>query len=278
MARTVIRERQVLDSDFASEVEMEEKFNQHKADTLHPPAAVPGTDDGMYLKFDGTNYVWSEAIPDTGDGGLPSQTGNEGKVLGTDGNTAYWRDMGEDGWNDLTAPLSAGQSGRPDNTPLWADTGNGFWGWHFSSAEDDEAIADFHINHDVKENGKMYPHIHWMPMSYSRGDVVWEFEFITAKGHNQNESLSTSTQKILVKAPGKGLIGEHMVTECNDAQSFTIPEIDSVIRMKIRRLGSHPEDTFFGTVIGLFVDIHYESDGHNSIGRLPDFNTLTGAV
>jgi len=56
MARTKIRESQVIDTDFASEEEMETRFEQHIADNLHPPKS---TDSDTFLKYDGENYIWS---------------------------------------------------------------------------------------------------------------------------------------------------------------------------------------------------------------------------
>ena len=271
MARTKIREVQVQDSDFASEVELEERINLHNSNKLHPPLA---TTANTVLSFDGTDYVWTAAASSS----LPVQTNNEGKVLGTDGTDASWVPKVDEGWNDIVAPLSAGIERPLELTPLLADTGNGFWGWHFSCGEINEMIVDFHIPHDIKPNSNIYPHVHWMPMSYSRGTVVWEIEWVSAKGHNQNESLTGTSQTIRLEAQGKGLIGEHMVTECTDAQSFIVPEVDSILRMKVRRLGNDVADTFHGTVVGLFLDIHYQIDKLSTVGRLPDFNTPTGAV
>ena len=56
MARTFIREQQVLDSDFASEVEMSDVFNQHIIDHIHIPTATVAD---KYLYYDGNSYTWS---------------------------------------------------------------------------------------------------------------------------------------------------------------------------------------------------------------------------
>jgi len=66
MARTKIRESQVLDGDFASEQEMDDyvsaKISEHIEDAIHAPAAISPDMDNFFLKFDGTDYVWSEAV------------------------------------------------------------------------------------------------------------------------------------------------------------------------------------------------------------------------
>jgi hypothetical protein len=75
MARTVIRERQVLDSDFASEEELEARILVHEENTLHVPEALSPDNDNQYLKFDGTNYVWSSQIP------IPNPNNDDQKIL-----------------------------------------------------------------------------------------------------------------------------------------------------------------------------------------------------
>lgn len=95
MARTKIRESQVLDEDFTTEDELEERFNQHNDDKLHPPKA---TDSDTYLKFDGTDYVWSTVSSSSS---LPDQTDQDGKYLRTDGSNAYWDSVQTTDPNDL---------------------------------------------------------------------------------------------------------------------------------------------------------------------------------
>jgi hypothetical protein len=175
------------------------------------------------------------------------------------------------GWKDLISPLSASNSGDTTKAPIWADPGNGIWCWHFADERDQEMYVDFHIMHDIKPGSKIYPHIHWMPLSYSTGLAKWKIEYVHAKGHQQNESLTGAVSSMIVEASGKGLIGEHMVTECSDLQAFVAPEVDSIIRFKITRLGADAGDTFYGSVGGLMADIHYESDRDHTINKAPDF-------
>jgi len=75
MARTKIKESQVLDSDFASEEEMSEyvaeKITDHENKTTHVPEALSPDNDNQYLKFDGTNYIWSSQLVDDPNDLLP---------------------------------------------------------------------------------------------------------------------------------------------------------------------------------------------------------------
>ena len=98
-----------------------------------------------------------------------------------------------------------------------------------------------------------------------------------AKGHQQSEILTGALTKVSLTQNGKGLIGEHFIAEFNDSQAFTVPEPDTIVRMKITRDAESSIDTFYGLVAAFIVDIHYESDHNSTIGRLPNFDVITGA-
>jgi hypothetical protein len=132
-------------------------------------------------------------------------------------------------------------------------------------------IPIFHINHDYKLGSKIYPHIHWCPMSYSTGNVKWTIEYVVAKGHNQNESLIGVTTSFSLIAAGKGLIGEHMVTECSEEQAFVVDEPDTLVRLRVYRDSTNAQDTFYGSVMGLMVDFHFQSDRETTPQKSPDF-------
>ena len=97
MARTRIREQQVLDTDFESEDEATQRLNAHVNAFAHAPVAVAPADTNLYLKFDGTNYTWSAAvaggsiIPD------PDPIADDQKILRYDGpsDTVNWIDQAE---------------------------------------------------------------------------------------------------------------------------------------------------------------------------------------
>jgi len=175
------------------------------------------------------------------------------------------------GWKDNVITLNAGNTGNPNKSPLFADSGNGIWGYCFSDENKNFAFADFHINHDYKIGTKIYPHIHWVPMSYSTGDVRWVIEYTFAKGHQQGDVLTGVTNSIVLTAPGKGLIGEHMLTECSEVQAFTVQEPDTIVRIRLYRDGAHVDDTFYGGVLAIMLDFHYESDRESTPQKEPDF-------
>ncbi len=175
------------------------------------------------------------------------------------------------GWKDNVVSLNAMNMGDPSYSPIFADSGNGIWGLCFSDDNTNYAYCDFHINHDYKIGSKIYPHIHWMPLSHSTGKVKWVFEYIFAKGHGQNESLTDATTTFSILQAGKGLVGEHMVCECSDEQTFIVSEPDTIVRLKVYRDGASPDDTFYGSVVGLMMDFHYQSDRETTPNKSPDF-------
>ena len=88
------QKKEYVDEVKSDGVATQVELNTHETIYAHAPVAVPGTDDGLYLRFDGANYIWTEAVPGSGQDGLPTQTGNTGKHLATDGTTAYWTSDG----------------------------------------------------------------------------------------------------------------------------------------------------------------------------------------
>ena len=117
MARTVIRESQVLDSDFASEEEVEARFIQHDNESIHLPPAS-SRDSDKFLKFDGSDYIWS--VVSSSGTSLPDQTGNNGKYLRTDGNNAYWDSVQTTDPNDLLpTPSNGNQILKSNDNEEW---------------------------------------------------------------------------------------------------------------------------------------------------------------
>jgi len=215
----------------------------------------------------GMNKEYYEEILSSGVVTETEFTDRSNQHLGT-----YHR-QGDTGWKDNIIPFERVKTGELVNSPLWVDTGNGLYGYMFSDEEDNEIFADFHINHDYKENSPIFPHIHWIPLSTSTGNVRWEISYVIAKGHQQNESLTEPLSTIILDVNGKGVVGEHFVTEVTELQTFTCSEADIVVRVRVRRLGTDAADTFYGGVVGLMIDFHYQSDKDFTYNKAPNFYT-----
>lgn len=98
------------------------------------------------------------------------------------------------------------------------------------------------------------------------------FIYITAKGHQQNESL-TGTRNVLTltfTAPRNMDAGEHIVLEGTDelTQAIDLKEPDTLIASEWKRIAG----TFAGDVYGKKGDIHYQSNHESTINKAPDFD------
>lgn len=175
------------------------------------------------------------------------------------------------GWKDLYEPIVGNRTSDPETSPLFMDIGNGLWGWSFASDKINQVFVDFNINHDIKPGTLIYPSVRWTPQSYSTGVVRWELEYIVAKGHQQNEIFTGTPNQIILEQQGKGVIGEHMIAEATLAQAIPAPEPDSIIKFRLIRNGAHVNDTFYGAVIGLTMNLHYQSNTDSTLNKSPDF-------
>lgn len=171
------------------------------------------------------------------------------------------------GWRDNIIPF--GIAGKGANAPSEVDDSNGFRRLSFGT--NDEVFIDYHVDHDYAPATKAYPHIHWMPTTtMSVGQtVVWEVSYIVARGHQQGESLLDTPVTITIThtADGTEVAGEHMVTECGDADSFFLIETDTIVSVKVKRVSG----TYPSTVYGLMADLHYQADRTSTNQKAPNF-------
>lgn len=178
----------------------------------------------------------------------------------------------DSGWKDNIMPMSA--SLVPVNeAPAFAYLDNGIGYYHFPDNKNKHLMCYFHINHDYKPDSLIYPHIHWGGMSSSIGDVHWRMEYNIVKGHSQGGLFNDPITTIDLIQSGSGIISEHIVTECSDLQAFTVLEPDTVVSIKLYRMGAEPTDTFIGETIGVFVDLHYQTDRDSTPNKMPNFYT-----
>lgn len=179
----------------------------------------------------------------------------------------------ETGWKDLLCPFMIKGSGSQDPTygALW----DGFKGylWHESTVN--EAMCDFHIGHDIAQGTKVYPHVHWTPMTVAAGTVRWGFEFSVAKGHNQGEAsrFPTSTTVYVEHTFGVNSSRLHFITETPDALAIpsTNIEPDSFVKLRVFRDASHVNDTYGGKIHAWQADLHYQAERSTTKNKAPNF-------
>lgn len=161
------------------------------------------------------------------------------------------------GWKDCSVSFNTGKSAA--DSPDWKDIGNGIYAWHFDDRRSEGIHLSFHATQDYEVGTKVYPHIHWMPMSNSTGSVVWKMKYTIAKGYGQGEALTGDVDTIEISQHANGISGEHLVVETSENQAFQVPEAGSVVMMHVYRDGMNPNDTFVGDVVGISINLDYYS-------------------
>ena len=172
-------------------------------------------------------------------------------------------------WYDLLAPIvSAGRRGAASDFD-WTDyNATGIYQPSFALNED--GIANFHINHDIKRGSLMYPHMHWSTDGTNTNPVHWELNYISAARDDLAASpFGTKITKTLIGTPS-GTAFSHVVTETNEANAQLALEVDSIILMQVKRVTNGATDNT-DTVFGHFVDFHYQRERLGTPNKAPDF-------
>lgn len=174
------------------------------------------------------------------------------------------------GWKDLKGDFSIAPSGAL--APTLVTLANGDRVQRFGV--NDSVFAKYHVGHDYKEATVAFPHVHFHSETaiLSGQTVIWEFIYVSAKGHQQSESLTgaRTTMTLTFTAPRDMVAGEHIVLEGTDPvlQAFDLKEPDTIICAEWKYVGG----TFAGNINGLKGDIHFESDHESTNNKAPDFD------
>jgi hypothetical protein len=59
------------------------------------------------------------------------------------------------------------------NNPTFGSYFGNLQGYLFSKSTMQQVWCDFHMNHDIALNTKVYPHIYWLPITNNAGTVRW---------------------------------------------------------------------------------------------------------
>ena len=169
------------------------------------------------------------------------------------------------GWRDLRAPLIP-VAGAGVNDPTLSFFGPSGTVMQYKFAVDDEVFMSYHIDHDIKVGSTIYPHVHWASSGTSTATVKWEMEYTIANRTGEPAFPAPTTLDIEIAA--NSTAWAHQVTE--HATGFTAPEIDALILVHLTRVtngGTENTDDIFG----LFVDMHYETQGYGTLNREDPF-------
>lgn len=191
-------------------------------------------------------------------------------VVAIDGQNTPLQTNGRYVWKDEKASFVVKAVGGKNN-PTWGTLFSGFEGLIFPTAVMTQVWVDFHIDHDIALNTKVYPHVHWMPLTQESGTVRWCFQYVIAKGHGQSVFPTTSQTITVDHRFSAGSMRMHMVTEVPEIAAIVSSEIepDSVIKMRVYRDGGF--DTYRGGVHAWQADLHYQVARVGTVNRSPNF-------
>jgi hypothetical protein len=132
-------------------------------------------------------------------------------------------------------------------------------------------VAIWHIDHDYAMGTNLYPHIHWSVNTTDTGTIRWGFEYVVAKGHQQQAFSAPVT--VYVEQASLGVARMHYVAEFSDAQAISgaLVEPDSLIIARVFRDPTHPNDTLNAEAFGLCLDMHYQADRATTPNKFPNF-------
>ena len=177
------------------------------------------------------------------------------------------------GWKDLTAPMWVGVGIAGPNVPPSSAFVGGINALEFGSAQMREVYLTFHPNHDVLVGAPMYFHVHWSPgASTNTGVVRWGIEYSFAEGHVG--AFPATTTIYVEETISADRSYDHIITEVSDEQAALIPmpDVDSLVMLRVFRDATHGNDTFGASIWGLTADIHYLACRFATVGKRPDYN------
>ena len=174
-------------------------------------------------------------------------------------------------WKDLTGEFTV-RNLTGGNNPNWGTVFDNLQGLIFSASSMNQVWVDFHIGHDIALGTKLYPHVHWMPLTNGSGTVRWGIEYSVAKGHQQ-EAFHPSVTVYVNHVVTANSLKKHYVSEVSEADAIppTHIEPDSFVKIRVFRDANNPIDTYTGEVHSWFADLHYQAERIGTMNKAPNF-------
>ena len=226
-------------------------------------AGLADDDHTQYLLADGTRAGANA-------GGAQQFVG--GLRVGGDTNYFYVTSGGEVSlngaatqWDDLRV---AGSQARPGVTAptlgAFGPSGN-LRTLRFDAGQHDEIEFEIQMPHSWKLGSKLYPHVHWAPVSATTGNVVWELEYAWANADGTFGAPSSMASD--AQAAG-GMAWVHKLAPLKSGGNAYIDgtgkTLSSMLVCRLHRNAGSGSDTLNADVAFLEFDIHYEVDSFGS--------------
>ena len=179
----------------------------------------------------------------------------------------------KEGWKDNLSAFASGKVAGA-NVPAWSSLRDGLYGYEFTATALKEIWLNFHIGHDYAPGTDLFPHVHFVPMTDQvQGVVRWGVEYSLAK--RDSEDFPATTTVYIESTIAANSQYAHIVSEVSEAGVISgagdAIEPDAVVMCRFFRDGAHANDTYAGSVIGIFGDLHYLSDRDSTLNRVSDF-------
>lgn len=156
------------------------------------------------------------------------------------------------------------------NNPTFGNYLGNMQGYLFSGIVMNQVWCDFHIDHDIAMNTKIYPHVHWMPLTANVGTVRWGFEITLAKGHGQGIFSTPYTVYVTQTIPPDSRY-RHMVAEVSDIDAILSDQIEPDTVIKIRVFRDATVDTHNDTIHAWQADLHHQISRLGTRNKEPNF-------
>ena len=160
------------------------------------------------------------------------------------------------GFRDITGVLVVKGAGAAD--PSWSAFQGVIFAYEFSATVIKEMWINFHVPHDYVPGTDIFFHTHWSNAAASpnTGNVVWGFDYMSARGFNQEAFPAATTITVTQACPATRY--QHNIAE-TAAVTIANLEIDSLILTRVYRDATNGADTCTDAVHLLTADIHYQS-------------------
>lgn len=175
------------------------------------------------------------------------------------------------GWKDNLASFLTGKVAGA-NVPSFSTLLDGLSGYEFTASQLKEIWVSFHIGHDYAPGTLQYPHVHFSPDSDEVAGVVrWGVEYTIA---NSAGGVFPASRTVYIETdvPASSK-SAHIIGEVSDGDAISGDGLlpDAVLMCRYFRDGAHANDTYAGSVIGIYGDLHYQSDRDTTVNRIADF-------
>jgi len=181
------------------------------------------------------------------------------------------------GWKDKEAPLASAKVAG-SKPPTWTVFRDGIYAYEFDASTENEAWITFHLPHDLMmsytepdgtvTSPKLFPHVHYSSNAAtpSTGVVRWGFEWTYANGYSIDDFSATST--VYIEHTPSGTQYYHEIAEVSDDNALTGDfETDGLILFRFFRDAGHANDTNADDLHVFTIDLHYLSDGLETVER-----------